>query len=114
MNYLKRAFSLFELLITLSLIALLGSLTWPSYREHIRHTRRLQAKLHLQQLASNLEAARIKGHMAAQPTTDNPDYQFQVDQYENGDYLIKAIPKAAQRETSSTLTLDSHGVFSHQ
>ncbi|WP_310625268.1 type IV pilin protein [Limnohabitans sp.] len=53
----SRGFSLIELLITVACIAVLASMAWPSYQQHLLRSQRTQARASLLQAAHWLERA---------------------------------------------------------
>lgn len=63
-----QAFSLTELLITLAIIAILATITYPSYTHHIAITKRQQAQVALLATANRLEVQYAKtGHYKNTP-----------------------------------------------
>ncbi len=50
-----RGFTLIELMIVVAVVAILAAIALPSYSEHVRKTRRTQAKTDLLEIAQGLE-----------------------------------------------------------
>lgn len=51
----SRGFTLIELMIVVAVVAILAAIALPSYNEHVRKTRRTQAKADLSEIAQALE-----------------------------------------------------------
>ena len=50
-----KGFTLIELMIVVAVVAILATIAMPSYQEHVRKSRRAQAKADLVELAQQLE-----------------------------------------------------------
>lgn len=117
---MKNAFSLFELLITMALIAILSTISYPLYTAHIARKNREQAKITLLEMANRLEEEymlngnyknALKDQLLPSTAAKLP-FQFIVTTPNEHEYLIKAIPTSATTYPSSPcqiLTLSSNG-----
>ena len=107
-------FSLIELLVVLAIIAILASISWPLYTEHLIKTRRAQAKVALMQLSSRLERYAMTYHSYQGATLNNlglPSliandyYRLQIISISSDHYEIAAIPQKNQTQDRQCGTL---------
>lgn len=113
---MKNGFSLIELLCVLGLIALLSTLTYPNYTQHLARARRLEAISALLDLATRLEQHHQKYHtyqnFTAPPATPNGLYQLHITQANQQHYQLEAIALNRQAKLDAKcahLTLNSTG-----
>lgn len=106
-------FSLIELLITLAIIAILASITIPSYSGFIEKSRRgdaITALLQIQMLQERWRvdhpqyAAGLAAMGWTRAATDGNYYRLRVQQASAGNYLAVAVPDGVQR-------FDACGIF---
>ncbi|CAM4419600.1 MAG: hypothetical protein LEGION0398_MBIBDBAK_00384 [Legionellaceae bacterium] len=116
----KSGFSLLVILITMAILGILISLSYPLYVQHIIKTRRLEAKTTLYALAESLEQFYTE-NMTYNPVTLKQlgfdkftlqgFYSLDIELQQDG-YLLKAIPQgiqAIQDKKCGILTLNSLG-----
>lgn len=113
MSIKTQGLTLLELLITLSLLALLSTGIYSSWQQKLIQSRRQEAMLALYDLAARIESHYAKSLSYKLPKSLIPKlhwYKFSILSKEDY-YLIKAIPKNIQINDLScqTLTLDIHG-----
>ncbi|MEI2261280.1 MAG: type IV pilin protein [Stenotrophomonas indicatrix] len=94
-----RGFTLIELMITVAVIAILAAVAIPSYSEHVRKSRRAQAKADLVELAQQLERFHT-----VQNTYSGMTLPFTVSPREGKSYYTLSLSGAA---TSSAFTLQA-------
>ena len=93
-----RAYTLIELLITIAIITILASTTYPNYRASIRKTYRDIAKLTLAKSANALESyyANHDSYRGAENstsfTTVDKHYRYSIAEATDEHYLITATP----------------------
>jgi len=114
----SKGFTLIELLITLTCVALLTGLAWPSYQSLILRSQRAQARATLLQAAHWLErAASANGSYPA--TSDVPSSVLQMDgqHYKisvistTQNYTLSATPLGGQTaDVCGTLTINDLGL----
>ncbi len=118
----QKGFTLIEMLIALACVALLASLTWPSYQNLILRSQRAQARASLLQAAHWLErAASANGSypsIADVPASvlqiDGQRYKMTVTSSAQS-YTLSATPLGTQAaDTCGTLTVNHLGVRSVQ
>lgn len=117
----QKGFTLIELMIVVSIIAVLAAIAYPSYQRYVVKSRRAAAAGCLQERAQNMEryyttnltyvgATLLQCDAALQPfyavgfqtapSADSPRY-----------YVLQAVPQGAQQNDScGTLTIDAKGV----
>jgi len=113
-----RGFTLIELMIVVAVVAILATIALPAYQEHVRKTRRTQAKVDLNEIVQGLEREfTLKRSYAAFPETFNQSPRtgtkyYKID-YELGatTYKLTATPVAPQDKDTkcSILTLNQLG-----
>ena len=106
MNKLQ-GITLFELLITLCIIAILTMISFPIYTQHFIHENRIEAEIALEKLAANLEQYNILNntyknatlamlHMSTQVAKNT--YQLVIADASDTEFLITATPSTQQAE----------------
>ena len=99
-------FSLLELMITLAIVAVLASLSYPLYSHHLQTARRKHAELMLLMIASQLEEYHsthdtYRGATLADlpiSTHDDISYHFLIEQADDQHYLLSATPLNGQTD----------------
>lgn len=92
-------FTLIELMITVAVVAILAAVAIPSYSEHVRKSRRAQAKADLVELAQQLERFHT-----VQNTYNGMTLPFTQSPRDGKSYYTLALSGAA---TSSSFTLQA-------
>ncbi len=113
---MKRAFSLFELLIVIAIVGILASISYPMYTKHVAKVHRNHAKAILFEIANQLEENfSMTGHyqpLSAPAITDSLPYHFDI-HIDKNSYRLSATPKPSQPQLTinecRVLTLDSDG-----
>lgn len=119
---LKNGFSLLELVITTIIIAILASISYPLYLQHLVKVRRTEARTALYELAQQLEQyyaenSSYEGATLAKllmpKLTEHGFYALNIAVAEQGNsYQVNAVPQATQATQDSkcgTLSLDALG-----
>ena len=99
---MSSAFSLLELLITLTILSILTAIAYPQYTQHIIKTRRSDAKTSLYQLATNLEIYYAEHNTYSGFPFDNNlssqrFYQLTVLTTDENSYSLQASPVGPQQ-----------------
>jgi type IV pilus assembly protein PilE len=114
-------FSLFELLITLSIISILTMVALPAYTEHITHEHRIEAEIALETLAASFEQYNTLHDTYQNATLESlgsPEYaakntyQLNIISATDTDFFLTATPLNEQANKDSlcgTVTLNSKG-----
>ena len=117
-----KGITLIELLVTMSIIVLLGALIYPSFSHLLVEHHRHQAEHTLLIMAKNMEVYKVQHESsytgvaladikpANLPTDDN--YQFSITEITEHSYQLAAQPEASQAHRDNecgTLTLDQLG-----
>lgn len=113
---MKRAFSLFELLIVIAIVGILASIGYPTYTKHVAKVHRNHAKAILFEIANQLEESfSMTGHyqsISAPAIADSLPYLFNI-HIDKNSYRLSATPKPSQPQFNinecHVLTLDSNG-----
>ncbi|MDF1654968.1 MAG: type IV pilin protein [Coxiellaceae bacterium] len=106
------AFSLLELLITLSIIGLLSAIGYPSYQHHLHTVYRQKTRVQMHRIALQLERYYSQHHsyQGAVIPLQNKYYRFTLTVNKKHHYLLKAVPKIHHNNgLSGALTLNSIG-----
>lgn len=119
----KNGFSLLEMLIVLSIIALLATFTYPQYQRYLARCRHEEARVALQDLANRLELYYSKYHHYSGATIgqnnsnnilENPfiaenSFELKIADLTDNTYRIEAWPlnKQAEYEQSGIMSLYS-------
>ncbi|AMV00840.1 MULTISPECIES: type IV pilin protein [Xanthomonas] len=111
-----RGFTLIELMIVVAVVAILSAIAYPSYTEHVRKSRRAQAKVDLVeygQLAERFHTVQNTYSGFTLPTNVSPReggtaaYTLALTQQTQSGYVITATPAAAQAaDKCGTLSID--------
>ncbi|OQP76831.1 pilus assembly protein PilE [Xanthomonas phaseoli pv. syngonii LMG 9055] len=111
-----RGFTLIELMIVVAVVAILSAIAYPSYTEHVRKSRRAQAKVDLVeygQLAERFHTVQNTYLGFTLPTNVSPReggtaaYTLALTQQTQSGYVITATPAAAQAaDKCGTLSID--------
>ncbi len=112
------AFSLLEMLLTLTIISILCAIAYPSYSLYFLRQKRFTAEVTLLKLAAALENFYNEHNSYQQATLDNigfqttmgDSYQFAIELATDTQYKISAEPIHSQQDTQcGKLSLDSNG-----
>ena len=117
----QRGFTLIELMIVVSVIAILVAIAYPSYREHVVKTRRAEAKIALEEVAGRLERCFTRFNAydatdcaaAATATSENGWYAVSATALAASSYTLTAAPQGAQASDDTkcgSLTLTHTGI----
>jgi type IV pilus assembly protein PilE len=112
-------FTIFELVIVLSIIAILAAIAFPSYRDSIRKARRADAQTDLLAFANNAERIFNQDNnylaLVLPNNTDFYTYSFDIDPADSPTaYAIRATPTANQAaDQCGWMSLSSTGVKDH-
>lgn len=99
-------FTLIELMIVVAIVAILAAIAYPSYQEHVRKTRRAQAKADMMELTHRLErtytvdrtyeaATTICGQTIHSPATGTSYYNIRPE-CEATRFTLTAAPQGSQ------------------
>lgn len=114
-------FSLIELLIALTIIAILSSISYPVYTKHVTHIRRIQAEIVLTDLAAHLEQYYETNNSYQNATladlgvsefTEGSYYKLTIDNSTENSFQISATPLLNQAKIDidcGNLSLDQTG-----
>lgn len=114
-----QGFTLIELMIVVAVVAILAAVAFPSYQEHVRKSRRAQAKADLVELAQQLERQHTVQNTYAGltlPFTQSPrdGTSWYALSYSGNptasSFTLQAVPSGAQSsDKCGTLSLDQAG-----
>ena len=115
-----KGFTLIELMIVAAIVAILAAIALPSYQEHVRKTRRAQAKADMMELTQRLErtyttdraytaASTVCGQTINSPSTGSTFYLLTTE-CEATTFKVTATPQGPQDvDKCGTLTIDQLG-----
>lgn len=120
MSYQRQfGFSLFELLIVLTLIGILSAISYPLYTRHVLKTHRVQAQVSLMYLAIKLEHYHMLNHSYSGATFINlgvsekivhDSYRLSLNSLSDEEFVIQAVPLGRQKQDKcGVLSLDNVG-----
>lgn len=111
-----RGFTLIELMIVVAVVAILSAIAYPSYTEHVRKSRRAQAKIDLVeygQLAERFHTVQNTYVGFSLPSAVSPReggtaaYTLALSQQTQSGYVITATPSRTQSsDRCGTLSID--------
>lgn len=115
-----KGFTLIELLIVIVIVAVLAAIALPSYQEHVRKTRRTQAKADMLELSQMLEREFTLNRSYAgfdwstfttSPRSGTAYYTIEIDPQDATTFTITATPTASQTQDTKcgTLSLNQLG-----
>ncbi|MFT3741850.1 MAG: type IV pilin protein [Gammaproteobacteria bacterium] len=103
----QRGFTLFEMLIALSIISILSTIAYPLYQSYTLKARRIDAEVALIAAAASLEryysmhdtyeGATLEG-LYVNGYSQNDYYQLSLNNLSQGDYLVLAKPLGNQTQ----------------
>ncbi len=113
-----RGFTLIELMITVAVVAILAAVALPSYQDHVRKSRRAQAKADLVEVAQLLERYHTVQNtyvgftlpFEQSPRDGTSRYTISLGGESASAFTLTAAPGDAQAEDKcGTMTLDQAG-----
>jgi type IV pilus assembly protein PilE len=120
MSRRQAGFSLIELMIVVVVLGILASIAWPSYVEHVRTSRRADAKSALQSAAQCLERFNTSnqtfvGGDARCPLPNSDFYNLSYANIARNTFTINAQPTGSQStDYCGQLGINQAGVKTHQ
>lgn len=116
----SRGFTLLELMIVVAVIAILAAIAFPSYQQHVRTSRRAQAKADLMEVSQLLErqftADRdyrtfvLNPPLDRSPRTGDTYYRLSLTAVTRTAYTLQAEPVGTQTvDACATLTVSQTG-----
>lgn len=111
----QAGFSLIELMIVVAVLGILASIAWPSYVEHVRTSRRAEAKSALQAAAQCMERFNTSnqtfvGGPASCPLPNSDFYNLSYQNIARNTFSISAQPTNGQvNDTCGELSLNQAG-----
>jgi len=108
-------FTVFELVITITIIAILAALAYPSYRESVMKARRADAQTDLLSFANNAERVfnQDNSYTSLSAPDDSDFYTYSLAKTATN-YTITATPTSIQADDKcGTMNLSSTGLKTH-
>lgn len=107
-------FTLLEIIISLSIVAILASITYPLYTHHIQTAQQRMAKANLLHIASQLEKAKTstgtyQNAASVIETINDSHYHYRINSINNANYTLSATPNnlSARKNPCNSLTLNA-------
>ncbi len=93
---MNKGFTLLELMIVVTVVAILAAVAYPSYQEHVRSARREDAKQNLMQMAQKMEHvyATNLSYANSGVTASSAGYQLSISTATSTTYILLATPSA--------------------
>lgn len=118
---MRRGFSFIELLVVVSIVAVLTVVAYPAYEHYVIKTRRSDAHVALLDLATKMDRYYTENHsyldatlsnVGADATSQNHYYELVISETTPVEYKIQATPVGAQTKDilCGALTYDHLGV----
>jgi len=113
-----RGFTLIELMITVAVVAILAAVAIPSYAEHVRKSRRAQAKADMVETAQLMERYHTVQNTyvgftlpsTQSPRDGTPQYTLSLGNVSASAFTLTATPGTNQsKDKCGTMTLDQAG-----
>ncbi|WP_414828007.1 type IV pilin protein [Alteromonas sp. H39] len=109
-NQNQMGWTLVELMITVAIVGIIGAIAVPSYMEHIRESRRTDARTELMQLKMEQEAYRLENNSYASAAqlgvAPTEFYTFSVSNVSATTYTLVATAKGAQLKDTACTTIN--------
>ncbi len=117
----QQGFTLIELMIVLVIITLLAAIAYPSYTSYVTRSKRAQAQAALLDMAARMErfynanntySTATLASIGAPATTENGDYNLNIQAATGTAFNIQAVPQGAQATDDTacaTLTYNQLG-----
>lgn len=115
----SRGFTLIELMIAVAVVAILAAIAMPSYREHIRKSRRAEAQSFMMAVAGRQQqfmvdtrayATTVAGTGIAVPSNVDAAYTVSMPAPTASAFTLTLTPKTDQSsERCGTLSIDQNG-----
>jgi len=112
-------FTLIELMIVVTVLAILGAIAYPNYRNYVIRSARSEAKAALVTLAAKQEQyfqnnksyTSTLSDLKMNALTENGKYLVSIPAANNNSYTLQAVPQGGQAQDTecANFTLDSRG-----
>ncbi|MEE9421517.1 MAG: type IV pilin protein [Gammaproteobacteria bacterium] len=107
---LKRGFTLIELMIVIAIVAILASIAYPSYQNHVRKSNRVEGKALLMQIIQQQERFKTENLTYAVDLSTIGGGYANPETTENGHYTISALACAGGITVCVNLTAAAVGM----